>query len=356
MKVLHITTNYPSPERPAFGAFVRTQVESLRTEGVTCTVFDVDGRGSVLRYMGAWLRLLWHLLTHRYDVLHAHHALSGILLCLTSAPLWDSVLCRMGVPHPGRCVLSYQNSPSHEWGAFTFRLLYPFFRRIVFKAAEKDYKAYAKVRLLPNGCSATTFRPMEKAACKRELGLDPDARYLLFIDANPRRSARGYSQKREDRFDDVVALLQGRLGDTVRPLKLGSEAPERMPLWYNASEMYLLTSDFEGSPNAVKECLMCEVPVVGTPVGDLPFLGQHCPRCHVCKGFDAQELADRAEAVLRGDFSGEAAIRGGPEDDARGDGTVAQGDAVSAREALLRLGYGLEDTARKLLNLYREIV
>ncbi len=346
MRVLHITTNYPSPGKPAFGVFVRWQVESLQAEGVQCAVSDVDGRGSVLRYVRAWLRLFGHLLTHRYDVLHAHHALAGILLCLTTAPLWDSLLSLAGVSHPGRCILSYQNSPSHEWGKFVFRLLYPFFRRIILKAPDADYVSYAKVRVLPNGCSADRFRPMDKAACKRELGLEPDGRYILFVDANPRRNARGNSQKREDRFEDVMALLQGRLGDTIRPLKLCGEAPERMPLWYNASEIYLLTSDFEGSPNAVKECLMCDVPVVATPVGDLPFLGHHCPRCHVCRGFDAQELADRAEAVLRG----------GPEDESGGDGAVAEGGAASAREALLRLGYGLEDTARKLIGIYREFL
>ncbi len=85
MKVLHITNNYPSAGQPAFGSFVRSQVESLEAVGVDCSLFLVNGRGSFLRYLWAWFRLVWHLLTHRYDVLHCHHALTGVLLCLTGA-------------------------------------------------------------------------------------------------------------------------------------------------------------------------------------------------------------------------------------------------------------------------------
>ncbi|MBP5539669.1 MAG: glycosyltransferase [Bacteroidales bacterium] len=320
MRILHITNNYPSERNPAFGSFVQSQVASLQASGVDCAVFFVDGRGCVWRYLRAWMRLVWHLLTHRYDVLHCHHALTGLLLCLTGAPLFS------------RCVLSYQNSPSYEWGRGTFFLLYPFFRRFILKFRDEALSGYKKVCVIPNGCSPERFRPMDKAECRRELGLEPEGSYVLFIDANARRAAKKHSQKRRDRFDVALIRLCECLGKPVHPMILQDEDPLRMPLWYNAADLFLLTSDYEGSPNAVKECLMCNTPVVATPVGDLPYLAKYCPDCHVVPDFDPNTLAQKAWEVMTG---------------------VAGGPGQTSRDALLKLGYGLEDTASKLVEMYR---
>ncbi|MBQ1209061.1 MAG: glycosyltransferase [Bacteroidales bacterium] len=342
MRVLHITTNYPTTEHPAFGTFVQSQVESLRAQGVECSVFYVNGRGSLLRYISAYFRLLWHLLTHRYELLHAHHALSGILLWMTCAPLFTP------------SILSYQNEVKREWGWGTFYLLAPFFRRIIFKSAPSSApvalapvapassapqalspsafpifgKCFCKkVRVIPNGCDSSMFVPIPQSEAKQCLGLEEEKQYILFIDSN----LRARHQKREDRFDAVLSHLKTKF-PRVEPLKLRSVAPEKMPLYFNAAEMYLLCSDYEGSPNAVKECLMCNRPVVATPVGDLPYLSQHCPAC-VVADFSEEGLGAAAEKIL----------------------TKERGEGAS-REALLSLGYGLESTAQKLLGLYQEIL
>ena len=39
MKVLHITTNYPTPEYPIFGIFVKEQVDSLQKLGLNWMYF-----------------------------------------------------------------------------------------------------------------------------------------------------------------------------------------------------------------------------------------------------------------------------------------------------------------------------
>jgi glycosyltransferase involved in cell wall biosynthesis len=68
----------------------------------------------------------------------------------------------------------------------------------------------------------------------------------------------------------------------------------------NAVDVTLVTSNFEGSPVAVKESLACMTPVVSVPVGDLPQLVSGLPGCEIVPR-DPLELAD---AILRALSSG----------------------------------------------------
>ena len=44
MKVLHITNNYPTPNLPIFGIFVKEQIESLSKLNIDCDIFFINGR------------------------------------------------------------------------------------------------------------------------------------------------------------------------------------------------------------------------------------------------------------------------------------------------------------------------
>jgi glycosyltransferase involved in cell wall biosynthesis len=55
-----------------------------------------------------------------------------------------------------------------------------------------------------------------------------------------------------------------------------------MPLLMNAADCLLLTSSIEGSPNVVKEALMCNLPVVATPAGDVDELLEGVAPSYLC--------------------------------------------------------------------------
>ncbi len=73
---------------------------------------------------------------------------------------------------------------------------------------------------------------------------------------------------------------------------------EDMPSYYNAAHLLLHTSATEGSPNAVKEALACDLPVVATPAGDIPELLAGVHPAAVCD-WDAETLARAIVACLR---------------------------------------------------------
>ena len=77
----------------------------------------------------------------------------------------------------------------------------------------------------------------------------------------------------------------------------GSIDPEQMPLWLNAANAVLVTSDYEGFGMASVEALACDVPVLATEVGIAPFALRGIDGC-LCAPFDAADWAAVAQRHL----------------------------------------------------------
>jgi glycosyltransferase involved in cell wall biosynthesis len=74
----------------------------------------------------------------------------------------------------------------------------------------------------------------------------------------------------EGALEGQVREQVGRLGLTEDVLFLGHQPQSRLPGLYAASEVVLLSSSFDNSPNCVLEANACERPVVATRVGGVP--------------------------------------------------------------------------------------
>ena len=129
--------------------------------------------------------------------------------------------------------------------------------------------------VLPNGVDTALFVPMDRTAARRELGWGSKERVALFA-ANP-RVARKRFWLAEAAVERARRILPDLRLEAVRGL-----TPDRMPLLMNAADCLLLTSSIEGSPNVVKEALMCNLPVVATPAGDVEELLEGVAPSYVC--------------------------------------------------------------------------
>jgi glycosyltransferase involved in cell wall biosynthesis len=119
-----------------------------------------------------------------------------------------------------------------------------------------------RATVIPAGVDTHLFRPLDRAEARRAVGWDPGASVVLFAGSRHRRV------KRFDRAAAAVERLRGQ-GVEVRLESLEEVPPDRVPHYFNAADCVVLTSQHEGSPNAVKEAVACGCPVVAAPVGDV---------------------------------------------------------------------------------------
>ena len=315
MKILHITNNYPTPGFPIFGIFVKEQIDSLTELGVESDVFFMNTReGGKREYLKSLYRINRHLYANKYDLIHCHHSYSAIIF-----------LCS-GAIFGKKCLLSYQSDPENESGRLIFRILYRFFDRIILKNRSREIN-YPKTIYLPNGVNTDFFKPMDKISCKKQLGLDVNRRYIVFMDSYDRRPF-----KRIDRFKETVRILKEKYSlSDIEPLVLTNTERNLIPLYLSAADVHLLTSDFEGSPNSVKECLACNVPVVSTPVGNVAELISGVEGSYVSKSFNPVELADLTYRTL-------------------------QKNHYSSRQSIMEKGLDIMTVGNKLLNIYKDLI
>jgi teichuronic acid biosynthesis glycosyltransferase TuaC len=251
MRVLVVTNFLPDPGAPQRGRWVRDQVAEIRRRGIEVEVFGFPpGRGE---YLPATRRLRRLLRGERFDLVHAHYGLAGWCARLAGAsPLvvsFHGTDVRHGLVGP----LSRRLAWRVDLVAAVSRALF---------ASEDGRPGLPPVpgsAVLPCGPDLGRFRPIPRIDARRELGLDPGGRYLFFP-ADPRRPA-----KRADRAAALAAATGAEL------LTGGAIDPERMPLWVNAANAVLVTSDYEGFGLACVEALACGVPVLSTPVGIAPW-------------------------------------------------------------------------------------
>jgi len=277
VRVLVVTNFMPDAAAPQRGRWVRDQVDEVRRRGVEVDLFEfARGRNE---YLPATKRLRSLLRRERFDLVHAHYGLAGWVARLAGAKPLVVTFHGTDVRH---------HLVGHLSRRLAWRLdLVAGVSRALFEAEDgrPGLPAVPGSAVLPCGPDLSRFEPIPRERARRELGLDPGGRYL-FLPANPTRP-----EKRHDRAAEVAAACGADL------LTGGSIEPEEMPLWLNAANAVLVTSDYEGFGMAAVEALACEVPVLSTDVGIAPYALGGIDGC-LCGPFDAAAWAAVARRHL----------------------------------------------------------
>src|SRR5712691_12041482 len=87
IRVLMITSEWPTVGQPRTTHFIKRQADFLKTAGIDVDVFHFQGRKNPLKYLRAWTQAQRRLAHGRYDLVHAQFGQSGLLALPKRVPL-----------------------------------------------------------------------------------------------------------------------------------------------------------------------------------------------------------------------------------------------------------------------------
>jgi len=303
LRVLMITGEWPTPgSRPRTTHFIRRQAEFLQAAGVEVDVLHYQAAKNPWNYLRGWVRARRRLRRNAYDLVHAQWGQSGLLAFPRRVPL---VVTLRGDDIGGIVGQDLRVTPMGHVLRLASRAVARAADAVIVVSDHMRASLHPATRtwVIPSGLDLDLFRPMPQDDARRRLGWPADRRVVLFVGkpATPR--------KRYALAQQAVALLNQSL-----PAELivawGVQHAD-IPLYLNAADVLLFTSMQEGSPNAVKEALACNLPVVSVPVGDVAQRLRGVDGCELCEDERPEALAAALKRTLRrgGRSNGRDAVR-----------------------------------------------
>ena len=299
LKAAVVTNIYPTPTRPGEGTFVADQVESLRAAGVDIELLHVRrsdaGRG-VYRVLARRVGDL--VASGAFDVVHVMYG--GVMADIVTRTVHDMPVV---VSFCGTDLLAGKgrgplDGLSRRYGAIASRRASRRADGVIVKSSNLidalpgDIDR-SRVWIVPNGIDLDRFRPRAKVECRAELGWDLGRHHVLFP-SSPQRPEKRFALARS------AIEIARRSGFDIELHVLDCVRHADVSTWLNASDLVLLTSAHEGSPNAVKEALACDLPVVSLDVGDVRSRIAPVNGCHIADP-EPEDIACKVVQTLERD-------------------------------------------------------
>ena len=274
MKVLFISS---AKKNNSVSPFVKSQAESIQNKGVEVEFFLIKKKG-LFGYLYSVFELKKVIKKGNFDLFHSHYSLSGFTASLAGCqPLVVSLL--------GSDVINKK----------IFRKMIPFFskkykwKKIIVKTNEMKSKLpELDIEVVPNGVDFKCFFPMKKEIARKKLNWDKNEKIILF-NGHKNNYVKNYSLALE-----AVSLLPF----TVRLVQIMDIKHSEMNFYFNASDLLLSTSLWEGSPNVIKEAMATNTIIISTNVGDVSYLFGSSSNNFITS-YDSNEIKNKIVSIYK---------------------------------------------------------
>jgi glycosyltransferase involved in cell wall biosynthesis len=166
---------------------------------------------------------------------------------------------------------------------------------------------------------------MDKSNSKNVSNLSDQKKYILFS------SAFSIKIKNKSLVNSAFKYL---IKEDIELLELKDKTREEVSLLINSSELLILTSFSEGSPQIIKESMACNCPIVSTDVGDVRDIIGETEGCFICS-YDPEDVANKVKLALS--YS---------HDNRRTNG----------RERIIEMGLGSDKIANRIISIYQNVL
>ncbi|GAB2771877.1 hypothetical protein GCM10027275_13350 [Rhabdobacter roseus] len=267
MKVLFVSSGN---KKGGISPIVYNQGESIKKQGIELDYFTVEGKG--------WKGYVEHLIPlakkvrqNKYDLVHAHYSLCGILATMAVPKAIPIIVSLMG---------TFQKN---TWKYHVIRFLgRTRWKEVIVKSAlMKKQIGIDRAHILPNGVDLTKFHSLQtKEELRAELGLPEKKKIVLFV-SDPARP--------EKNFALCKASVEGLEREGVELVAVYNKPHEEVTRYMLAADVLMLTSFTEGSPNVIKEAMAASCPIVSTNVGDVSLLLNGLEGTYILHSFSSGE-------------------------------------------------------------------
>ncbi|QRM27235.1 glycosyltransferase family 4 protein [Microvirga sp. VF16] len=294
IRVLMITSEWPTQEIPFAVPFLVQQVEFLKRAGVEVEVFYFRGAKNPINYFKAWRRLQrqYKYRWNEFDLVHAQFGQAALIPWPKRLPL---VITFHGVDMLGYLSHTGRMTLQGKLLVWLGQMVAHFADAVLIVSNEmrRNLPASIPLHMLPTGVDLASMPCLTREEARRQLGLSLDERLILFV-GNPNDP-----RKRSSRAREAVDVLNSRL-----PARLiigwGKPHKDIIALMY-ACDVLVVTSLQEGSPTIVKEALACNLGVVSVVVGDVVERLKDIDGCEVVADDKPETIAAALERALRHD-------------------------------------------------------
>ena len=329
MRILEVSRykdNFMSNQLP----FVTEQGESLRDAGCEVDYFFV--RGNYVKAVGALKKKIQEF---KPDVVHAHYGLSAITAELQSL-----------VP----VVTTFHNGETHRWDVNLLSSLFSLrAKHVIYVAQHIHDMVYFKAKnysIIPCGVTLEDCFLMDKVEARKKLGWDENKKYVMFGGAfdNLRKNYPLLKEAVDKIKFEIINHKSSIAFCDIECIEMRELTRYDCILRMNACDVFALPTKNEGSPQALKEAMACNCPIVATDVADIKHLLGDLPGHYMLankKGNQAYWVGDESSAEEMAELLKEA---------------FAFNGRTQGRERIVELRLTNEQVAERLIEIYKTII
>ena len=259
-----------------YAPFITEQVDAMKKQGVECQYFGVDGKG-IAGYLSQLPKLRKTIREFQPDIIHAHYGLCGLLANYQRRIPVVTTYHGSDINDPKVLRLSKKGIRRSRFNIFVSQ------KNVDIARPTKDFA------LIPCGINLEDYPIIDKADARRQMGLNPTGKYVLFAGAfdNPVKNA-------------PLAKAAMALVPEAELLELKGFTRPQVSTLMQAVDAFLMTSFTEGSPQVIKEAMACGCPIVSVDVGDVRERTKGIEGCYIAER-DPENLARSIQDALNYD-------------------------------------------------------